>query len=135
MVEKKWLVFVFLLVYSVNLIHAEDVQGSIQQQIASNQMNYLQNGQGGPNPDEVFNYYMQNNPEFKKQFSETLRIIGLLVILSIFDLIMKGFSMWRASKNNSRIWFWILLVVSTFGILPIIYLIFSKKPKKEEKKK
>lgn len=56
-----------------------------------------------------------------------------LVIILIWSLVWKGLALWKSSRKNSPIWFVILLVVNTLGILEILYLfIFSelkKKPK------
>ena len=58
--------------------------------------------------------------------------IVLIVILAIFEIIMKGFAMWRASERKSKGWFWVLLVINTMGILPLIYLLTTS-PKKKGK--
>lgn len=51
--------------------------------------------------------------------------------LVILDLILKGFALWRAARDNRSYWFVALLVLNTAGILPAIYLLFfSKKDKK-----
>ena len=48
---------------------------------------------------------------------------------AIWDLIWKGFALWRAGRNNQPNWFIALLVVNSIGILPIVYLLgFQKKP-------
>ncbi|CAN5346833.1 hypothetical protein BH10PAT1_BH10PAT1_7930 [soil metagenome] len=58
-------------------------------------------------------------------------ILPLIAIIVIFDLVVKGMALWRASKNSQKGWFIVLLIVNSIGILPIIYLIFfSKKNKK-----
>jgi len=55
--------------------------------------------------------------------------IGLLVL---WTFIWKGLALWRASKEHSVVWFVILLVINTAGILEILYLyLFSKRAKKE----
>lgn len=51
-------------------------------------------------------------------------------LLGVFDLVMKGFALWRASKNNQGNWFVVLLIFNTAGILPIIYLKFFAKKQK-----
>ena len=45
----------------------------------------------------------------------------------ILDLVLKGFALWRSAKNNQPVWFVILLIVSSLGILPLIYLIVVDK--------
>lgn len=47
----------------------------------------------------------------------------------IWSLIWKGLALWRASKNDQRNWFMIMLVVNTIGILEIVYLFFLGKKK------
>jgi len=42
----------------------------------------------------------------------------------IIDLILKGFALWKAGRNNQPYWFVALLIVNSLGILPLIYLIF-----------
>ena len=52
---------------------------------------------------------------------------GLLIVIVMWSLIWKGLALWRAARNNSPIWFVVLLVVNTIGILEILYyFIFSK---------
>jgi hypothetical protein len=48
-------------------------------------------------------------------------VIGLLSAI-VFAVILKGFALWRAARNNSSGWFVALLLVNTFGILEILYL-------------
>jgi len=46
----------------------------------------------------------------------------------IWSLIWKGLALWKAAGLKSKIWFVVLLVVNTAGILEILYLyVFSKK--------
>jgi hypothetical protein len=53
---------------------------------------------------------------------------ALLIIVVIWSLVWKGFALWRAAENRSKIWFIFLLVLNTVGILEILYLfVFSKK--------
>ena len=51
-------------------------------------------------------------------------IIGAILALT---LILKGFALYRAARKESKGWFWILLIFNTMGILPLLYLIFSKR--------
>ena len=52
--------------------------------------------------------------------------IILGVILTIV-LILKGCALYRAARKESKGWFWVLLIFNTMGLLPLLYLIFSKK--------
>ena len=46
------------------------------------------------------------------------------VLLLIWTLVWKGLALWRSARNNSPIWFVVLLVVNTVGILDILYYFF-----------
>ena len=59
-------------------------------------------------------------------------VIAVAVVLLI-DLILKGFALWRASRNKHHVWFIILLVFESAGLLPLIYLLwFTKDWEKED---
>ena len=52
----------------------------------------------------------------------------LLAIVLLWSLIWKGMALWKAAHQESKVWFIVLLVVNTVGILDILYLyVFSKK--------
>lgn len=56
--------------------------------------------------------------------------IGGIVLMALiaWSIYWKGRALWRASRQNSKLWFIALLVVNTLGILEILYIyIFSKK--------
>lgn len=64
----------------------------------------------------------------------------LIIIAAIWSLVWKGLALWKSSKLNQPVWFIVLLVVNTLGILEILYLfLFSKinldKKEKAPKKK
>lgn len=46
----------------------------------------------------------------------------LLLIAVLWVLPWKIYALWTASKNNHKIWFVILAIINTFGILEIIYI-------------
>ncbi len=58
-------------------------------------------------------------------------LVGLLVVpLMVWGLFWKGWSLWKAAKNDAKVWFVVLLVLNTVGILDILYIfIFGKKKK------
>ena len=51
----------------------------------------------------------------------------IIAFVAIFDGILKLFAMWRAARNNQSGWYVCLAIFNTCGILPIIYLIISRK--------
>jgi len=72
--------------------------------------------------------------------------IWIVSIAMLWALIWKGFALWKSARKKSVLWFIILLIFNTVGILEILYIfVFSKislknkaKPaakKKVEKKK
>lgn len=51
----------------------------------------------------------------------------LLAIVLIWSLVWKGIALWISARKTNKIWFVILLVVNTIGILEILYIfLFSK---------
>ena len=53
---------------------------------------------------------------------------SLIIALALWDLVWKAIALWRAAARKEVIWFIVLLVLNTAGILPIIYLIFKPAP-------
>jgi len=49
----------------------------------------------------------------------------LIAFLIIWTLTWKGLALWRAAKQGARVWFVILLVVNTIGILDLIYYFYG----------
>ncbi|MEK6823951.1 MAG: DUF5652 family protein [Nanoarchaeota archaeon] len=59
----------------------------------------------------------------------------LLAIILIWIVVWKLLAMWKSARNNHIVWFIVLAVVNTVGILEILYIyVFSKLGKKEDKK-
>jgi hypothetical protein len=58
-------------------------------------------------------------------------VFGILFIpLLIWSIVWKGLALWQAARRGDKIWFVVLLVINTVGILEILYLyVFSKKRK------
>lgn len=48
----------------------------------------------------------------------------LLIILLLWSLPWKVMALWRSARNDHKVWFVILLIFNTAGILEIIYLLF-----------
>ena len=53
-------------------------------------------------------------------------LIILIVILVLFDSVMKLIALWRAARNNHLIWFICLAIFNTIGILPMVYLVLNR---------
>lgn len=44
------------------------------------------------------------------------------IVFMIWSLVWKGLALWHSARRGENIWFIILLIVNTLGILEIIYL-------------
>ena len=52
------------------------------------------------------------------------RLAVFALAFSLWELVWKGFGLWRAARNGHRWWFVSILVLNTLGILPILYYFF-----------
>jgi hypothetical protein len=58
----------------------------------------------------------------------------VVVLLAIWTLVWKGMALWKSARHAHKVWFVVLLVTNTVGILDILYLyVFSKKSKAVER--
>ncbi|WP_436414983.1 DUF5652 family protein [Petrimonas sp.] len=53
----------------------------------------------------------------------------VIVVLALFDAVMKAIAMWKSARNNHLVWFVCIAVFNTIGILPIVYLVLHKQNK------
>jgi len=52
--------------------------------------------------------------------------MGIFILVLIWSLIWKGLALWKSARKNHLIWFIVLLIVNTVGILEILYIfVFS----------
>ncbi len=49
---------------------------------------------------------------------------GTLLLVVVWTLVWKGFALWRSARADQPVWFVVLLIVNTAGILEILYLVF-----------
>ena len=62
----------------------------------------------------------------------TIYSTGFLVlwlVLVVWEAIWKGIALWKAGRNNHLVWFIVMFVLNTAGILPIIYIVWFAKKK------
>jgi len=52
--------------------------------------------------------------------------IPLILVVVLWTVALKGYSLWYAARAGQKWWFIVLLVVNTLGILEIIYLIWFR---------
>lgn len=46
--------------------------------------------------------------------------------LMIADLILRGLALYQSARKEQRVWFAILLILNTAGLLPLVYLVLQK---------
>jgi hypothetical protein len=44
----------------------------------------------------------------------------------VWDLVWRGLALWRAARRSQTVWFVVLMILNTAGILPIIYLLLTR---------
>lgn len=63
--------------------------------------------------------WMNQNPE-------------LTLFLALWSLAWKGYALWKAAEREHKYWFIAIFLLSTFGILEMIYLFFIARKYKVE---
>lgn len=48
----------------------------------------------------------------------------LMSLIIIWEVIWKGIGLWWAARNSQPFWFVAILLFNSFGLIPIIYLLF-----------
>jgi len=57
----------------------------------------------------------------------------LIYLLLLWTLFWKGWALWMSARRNEKVWFIVLLIVNTLGLLEIFYIfIYSQFLKKQE---
>jgi len=51
----------------------------------------------------------------------------ILLVLIAWSLLWKGLALWRAARRKEVVWFVVLLLLNTLGILDIVYYFFVAK--------
>lgn len=60
-------------------------------------------------------------------FGTTLTVFTVVIIL--WSLLWKGWSLWLAARRGQKVWFGALLIINTLGLLEIIYIFAIAKRK------
>jgi hypothetical protein len=50
-----------------------------------------------------------------------------LFAIATWTIVWKGLALWKASKKDAKVWFVLLLVINTIGILELLYYFFLSK--------
>lgn len=65
----------------------------------------------------------------EKIISDHPFLLTAILVLAIFDLILKLIALWKAAKRNQKTWFVSLGIVNSFGIFPLVYLFLHRHKK------
>jgi hypothetical protein len=56
------------------------------------------------------------------------RIWYIIPLAIAWEAVWKGVALWKAGRNAHLVWFIVIFIVNTLGILPIVYIFaFSRK--------
>lgn len=56
--------------------------------------------------------------------------LWILIALFIIDYVLKAVALWIAARKDSKVWFILLLILNTLGILPLFYIFYFSKQDK-----
>ena len=66
-------------------------------------------------------------------YGPTPTTITLIIIAAVWSSVWKAFALYRAGKVADPVWFVVLFLVNTLGILEIFYLfVFSKRASRSQ---
>jgi|CXWL01.1.fsa_nt_gi hypothetical protein len=58
-----------------------------------------------------------------------LTFVVVSAVIALISLVLKGFALWYSARNYQKNWFVVMVVLNTFGILEVIYLIWFRADK------
>jgi len=58
-------------------------------------------------------------------------LIALLIVIMIWAAIWKAIALWKSARNHQVVWFIVIAVFNTIGLLEIIYLAFFQRNRNE----
>jgi len=58
----------------------------------------------------------------------------LLAAALIWSLVWKAIALWKSARLNQPVWFIVILIMNTLGILDILYIFLFSKIKLDDKK-
>ncbi|MBX4212141.1 DUF5652 family protein [Candidatus Pacearchaeota archaeon] len=71
-----------------------------------------------------------------KELADQIGIpLWAVILVLVWVISWKGAALWKAARRNQPIWFVILIVVNTLGLLEILYIFLFSEIKLEEKKR
>lgn len=61
---------------------------------------------------------------FNQQIGQLLLIPIVAILFLIWVVFWKGLALWKAARKRQLVWFVILLVVNTLGLLEVAYIFY-----------
>lgn len=55
-------------------------------------------------------------------FSGFAALAPLILLMALWSIFWKGLALWHSGRRGQHVWFIVMLVVNTVGILEIVYL-------------
>jgi hypothetical protein len=62
-----------------------------------------------------------------EQIALNNNLVIILVSILIWEGIWKLIGLWKSAKNNQIVWFILIGILNTIGIIPILYILFFQK--------
>lgn len=59
--------------------------------------------------------------------------LALIFLLIAIDYFLKAIALWISARKGSKVWFCLLLILNTIGILPLFYIFYFSKQDKPAK--
>jgi len=60
-----------------------------------------------------------------------LHFLPVLIPLLLIELVLKGYALWKAARNNQSFWFVAILIINSLGILSAVYLLWFQRKVEE----
>lgn len=57
-------------------------------------------------------------------------LAAAVLLLVIWESAWKAIALWKSARNDQLIWFVCIVIFNTAGILPILYILFFQRQKK-----
>jgi len=71
---------------------------------------------------------------FEEMAAFGVGFVFFIIAATIWELVWKGIALWKAARNEHKIWYIAILIVNSLGILPIIYILLHQQKKKKSRK-
>ena len=53
--------------------------------------------------------------------------VWIIILIVLWDAIWRLIALWKSARNNHLIWFILIGIINSIGILPLIYILLDKR--------